>query len=72
MKKWAEVDFTVCNPDGCNGSSGVCMVIDSCTHHLIEQEGPHEVPMILSRTMCVGCGNCVKTCPFGAISIARG
>jgi Fe-S-cluster-containing hydrogenase component 2 len=39
---------------------------------LLIQEDPFEEPMLLSAKMCVGCGDCVKVCPFGAINIEQG
>ena len=70
--KWARVDFERCAPRQCDGAGGVCTAVGACTHRVLEQEDPFESPMLLSATMCVGCGDCVTACPFGAIVIERG
>ena len=67
--KRANVDFTTCSPDTCDPIGGFCRAIDSCTHGLLEQEDANDSPMLTSVTMCVGCSNCVKACPVGAITI---
>ena len=72
MGKWASVDFQHCNPSECNSLSGVCLASEACIHKLLIQEDLYEEPMLMSTKMCVGCGDCVKVCPFGAITILRG
>ncbi|MBN1836021.1 MAG: 4Fe-4S binding protein [Spirochaetales bacterium] len=72
MNKWADIDFDRCDPRRCNGGDGVCLAARACTHKILEQEAPFDPPMLLSLKLCVGCGNCVTECPFGAIQIRSG
>ena len=67
--KRANIDFSKCSPEACEPVCGVCHAILSCTHRLLEQEDPFESPMLISATMCVGCGDCVRVCPLGAITV---
>ena len=69
--KWAKIDFEKCAPALCNGKDGTCAAVDACVHNLLEQEDLYESPMLMSVTMCVGCGDCVRVCPIGAIEIDR-
>jgi ATP-binding cassette subfamily E protein 1 len=70
--KWASVDFALCHPSECDQECGLCQAATVCTHKLLLQEEPYEEPMLISAKMCVGCGDCVKACPLGAIEILRG
>ena len=69
MGKWASVDFKTCDPAECDQKGGTCPASKTCTHKLLLQEAPGEGPMLISMKMCVGCGDCVKACPLGAIKI---
>ena len=69
--KWARVDFERCAPHTCDGSTGLCAAVGACSHGLLEQEDLFDSPMLMSVTMCVGCGDCVRACPISAIAIER-
>lgn len=72
MQKWAEVNYEKCDPKKCNPKDGICVAAQACTHDILEQEEQFEIPMHLSREMCVGCGDCVNICPLNAIKIISG
>lgn len=72
MRKYANIDFSLCNPRSHDPEHGVCLAVKACRHKLLEQEEPFEGPLLLSATMCVGCGDCVVACPCQAITITRG
>jgi Fe-S-cluster-containing hydrogenase component 2 len=72
MNKNAEVDFGRCNPHLCDGGSGGCLAAAACPRHLLEQEEPFGVPMLLSARLCTGCGACAGACPASAISVRNG
>lgn len=72
MRKFASIDFSVCNPKIHDCENGLCAAAYACGHRLLEQEEPFESPILLSATMCVGCGECVSACPLHAITVSRG
>ena len=70
--KYAHVNFERCHPEEHDAENGICGAVAACKKKLLEQddyfEGP---PMLVSAAMCVGCGDCVRACPLGAIAIER-
>jgi translation initiation factor RLI1 len=72
MQKWVDIITDRCLPDKCGQEHGLCQAVDACKHNMLEQEEPYEVPMLISRKMCVGCGDCVKACPLQAIMLSSG
>jgi translation initiation factor RLI1 len=72
LKKSAVVDLNLCDPHKCNPENGKCIPAGACTHGIMEQEEPFEPPILLSETLCVGDGDCVKACPLKAVKISTG
>ncbi|MBI9106988.1 MAG: 4Fe-4S binding protein [Spirochaetales bacterium] len=68
MRKYASIDFSICNPTKHDGKTGLCMAVPACKHQLLEQEAPFEGPL-LSTAMCIGCGECARACPLRAITV---
>lgn len=66
--KTALVDFAKCHPEECE--AGICLAAAACTHRLLKQEAPYDVPM-MEASVCGGCGDCVRACPLKAIRIVR-
>jgi translation initiation factor RLI1 len=64
--KMALVDYKKCLPE--KQQNGICAAALACTHGLLKQEAPYEVPM-MDPFLCSGCGDCVRACPFKAIKI---
>jgi translation initiation factor RLI1 len=67
LGKMVLVDPYRCLPEKCN--SGSCAAVPACSHKLLKQEAPYEIPMTYS-SLCQGCGDCVRACPMEAIQIA--
>jgi len=72
VNKYANVDFSRCNPSKCDKLNGTCLASIECEKNLLEQEEPYEAPLLLSSRMCVACSHCVRACPLAAISIESG
>ncbi|MBI2869515.1 MAG: 4Fe-4S binding protein [Chloroflexi bacterium] len=66
MPKRALVDFELCQPGWC----GVCAAAAACRRRLIWQESPGEPPMP-DPSLCRGCGDCARACPFAAIEVRQ-
>jgi translation initiation factor RLI1 len=66
--KIALVDYNKCLPDKCD--NGICAAALACSHKLLKQEAPYEIPMT-APSVCQGCGDCVRACHLKAIKIAR-
>ena len=69
--KFAHINFDRCDPKLHNPRDGRCVAADACKKKLLIQEEPFDGPMLMSASMCVGCGDCVHACPACAISIER-
>ncbi|MBT4483681.1 MAG: 4Fe-4S binding protein [Candidatus Latescibacteria bacterium] len=65
----ALIQFEKCNPETCNPKEGKCISIKACKKSIISQEMDYDIPMVFPIEICLGCGDCVKECPLGAIQI---
>ncbi|MFP3974809.1 MAG: 4Fe-4S binding protein [Chloroflexota bacterium] len=63
-KPKAMVDFNKCHPERCD--HGLCVAVDACQLHVLQQEAPYEPPMP-NPNLCKGCGDCVRACPLKAM-----
>ncbi|MFC1902811.1 4Fe-4S binding protein [Chloroflexota bacterium] len=66
--KIALLDFSKCHPEKCD--KGICAAVQACSHKLIKQEAPNEIPMFHPST-CQGCSDCARACPQKAIKVVR-
>ena len=66
-KKTPAVDYTLCNPEQCDG--GVCSAAAECEHGSLVQERPYETPEVNPAKWCHSCAKCAKTCPLNAIRL---
>ena len=66
-KSFAMVDYDKCNPSQCNPETGKCPAVSACTHKVLTQiDGAFEPPVVF-QDMCMGCWDCIETCPLEAI-----
>ena len=65
----AVVQHTRCDPKTCSPEDGICPAVKVCRREILEQEEPHESPVLLRSDMCRGCGDCVPACPLEAIKM---
>ncbi|MEM0260463.1 MAG: ribosome biogenesis/translation initiation ATPase RLI [Sulfolobales archaeon] len=70
MTRLAVIDYESCHPDKCGGMPCVrfCPVNRGGTIAIEPSKEKEGKPVIYEAT-CIGCGICVKKCPFEAISI---
>lgn len=67
----AVIDYNKCKPDKCGFlCARVCPVNRGGGDPAIEIDEEKNVPRII-EPLCIGCGICVKKCPFGAITIVN-
>ncbi len=64
--KVAMVIYDRCRPGEC--APAACPAAAACKRKLLRQEAPDESPMP-HPSLCRGCGDCVRACPFRAIQI---
>jgi len=72
LKKNAIIDLSKCEPGKCSPDKGKCLAAVDCKKKILEQEEKYEPPMLMSESMCTGCGDCVNSCPLNAIRISSG
>lgn len=72
MRRWAVVDYNICGPEKCDPEGGKCISIMACRRMLIEQEEAYAPPMLTAREHCLGCYDCVRVCPLGALKMIEG
>ena len=63
-RKTALVDYNLCRPQQCNK----CEAAAACPRKLMVQESAFSAPMT-DPYICKGCGDCVRACPFKAVTI---
>ncbi|NLE06162.1 MAG: ribosome biogenesis/translation initiation ATPase RLI [Crenarchaeota archaeon] len=66
MTRIAVMDYEKCKPKKCNQ---MCIKYCPMVRSRVEAIRFEENKIIISETLCSGCGICVKKCPFNAISI---
>jgi translation initiation factor RLI1 len=64
----AVIKYEKCNPGSCGG--GICVAAQACDYKVLKQLDPNEMPM-MDYLLCLGCGDCMRACPMGAITITR-
>jgi ATP-binding cassette subfamily E protein 1 len=68
-KKFAMVDYGICNPGRCDPDTGKCAAASACTHKVLKQiDGPFEPPIVF-QDLCMGCWDCIEACPLNAVGM---
>lgn len=66
-KSFAMIDYEICNPKQCDPEKGVCAAVAACARKVIKQlDGVFTIPLIF-QDLCMGCWDCMETCPLEAI-----
>nr|CAB3479958.1 unnamed protein product [Digitaria exilis] len=68
LSRVAVVDEDRCKPNKCRQECKRNCPVVKIGKHCIEV-GPKSKSALISEELCIGCGICVKKCPFGAITI---
>jgi ATP-binding cassette subfamily E protein 1 len=66
----AVIDYELCKPDKCNKECIVFCPVNKTGGKAIEMDPSRKKPVIYEET-CIGCGICVRKCPFKAIYIVN-
>lgn len=70
-KSFAAIDYTKCSPQKCDQVNGICPAIYACSQKIIKQiDGPFEPPAIFND-LCMGCWDCIESCPMEAIYVKQ-
>jgi len=70
MVRVAVIDYELCKPNKCNKECIVFCPVNKTGGKAIEMDPSLRKPVIYEET-CIGCGICVRKCPFKAISIVN-
>jgi len=69
----AVIDRDLCKPKKCGLACRVsCPIVrggDECITYVADSEGKQK--LAVDEELCIGCGICVKRCPFGALSVVN-
>lgn len=67
--KYVIINYELCRADHCaSDEAGGCPAEEACSPGILTQEEPGEPPMMPSPSMCIGCGDCISSCAFDAIT----
>lgn len=74
MTRIAVINKDRCKPSKCNFECGLICPVNrqkkECIKLVdIEDTGPKKKTVYISEDLCIGCGLCVKACPFNAVMI---
>jgi ATP-binding cassette subfamily E protein 1 len=73
QKRIAVVDRDLCKPKKCGlACRAACPIVrggDECIAWVTDKEGKQR--LAVDEELCIGCGICVKRCPFGALSVVK-
>ncbi|MGC8566188.1 MAG: ATP-binding cassette domain-containing protein, partial [Caldisphaera sp.] len=72
MTRIAVIDQDSCKPKKCNYECiSICPINKSKKGIAIEADIPSRSKPVIYEDICIGCGLCIKVCPFDAISIVN-
>ena len=71
MVRVAVVDREYCKPSKCNLECIRFCPINRTRHKKAIELSPNNKHVVIYEDICIGCGICVKKCPYSAISIVN-